>query len=158
MSVRLVPDTTPVTNDMVVDRAEQLRICKLFNTRYSQGIESPRRRHLLKLLQKALPLFEQIVLEAKAVETGERKRYGQAVDRMIRDEHVLPDDALIFDTVDHHTQEIWDCCESLTYEIGRECEWCGREERSFSCLDDDAAAIQELITLLTTGDQTGEDL
>lgn len=129
------------------DRAERIRACRLFNGKYSEGIESPRRADLLKTLRKALPLFERIILEAKAVADGERERFAQAVDRMAESEGIFPADDLVADPV---TQRIWDCCEEIGYEVGRECPFCGEETRPSSCLEDDAAIIRELIACLDT--------
>lgn len=156
MSVTIHPDTNPVSNDMVLDRAEDIRICKLFNTEYNKGIESPRRAHLLQLLKQVTPLIKQITLEAKAVVEGERKRYVQAVDRMLEKEHINPIDSEVTSNIDPVTASIWGCCESLTWEIGRECPRCGTLLSATSCLDDDEAIIKELITRLDKSDNTKE--
>ena len=150
MAVTINLNPMPITLDSMPERADEIRLAHLFNTKYNQGIESDRRSQLLALLREAQPLFERIVMEAKAISDGERERYDKAVDRLMLDEAVPPFDGLLFDNIDPLTQSIWDCCEALTWEAGHECPKCGARIQPASCLDDDAATVQELITLLET--------
>ena len=59
------------------------------------------------------PNYGKITLEANAVCEGERKRLGEAQDRMAEKETIPDIDVDLIDTVDPRTKEIWECCESL---------------------------------------------
>ena len=85
-------------NDWVEMRAEQVRLCRLFNARYADGIESPRRRALKEKIERILPELRKITLEANAVCEGERKRLGEAQDRMAEKETIPDIDVDLIDT------------------------------------------------------------
>lgn len=148
MSVTVEPDTDPVGNDRVPGRAEQLRLCHLFNERYADGIESPRRKKLKERIDLLLPEIGKILLEAEAVVEGERRRYIEAVDRMAYREGLSAEETMMLDTVDARTQTIWDCCEALYQENTRECLHCGEPAMPATTLDDVRGIMGELSKLL----------
>lgn len=112
---------------------------------------------LLERLKACLPVLEETLMELRAVGVGERRRYGEACDRF-RAEHpgMLPLDVDVLDDVDAVTAGVWDCCEALAREGGRECECCGHRSIPTSSMEDVAAIIRELIGLLeSSGTHTG---
>ena len=155
MIVVVVPDPGPVGNDWVEMRAEQVRLCRLFNARYADGIESPRRRALKEKIERILPELRKITLEANAVCEGERKRLGEAQDRMAEKETIPDIDVDLIDTVDPRTKEIWECCESLYWDAARKCRYCGEPGIPSSSLDDVEGVMTELAGLLKEPDTDG---
>lgn len=149
MSITVEPDTEPVTNGQVPDRSEQLRLCKLFNEKYSQGIESKRRANLKKRIDKLIPEIRKILLEAEAVETGERRRFIEAVDRLTEHEGLSGEETMMLDNVDSRTKGIWDCCEFLYSTYDAKCRYCGERSIPSTSLDDLDGLLHELSKLLS---------
>lgn len=133
-----------------------LEAVELFNNEYLKGAESPRRPMLLARLKACLPVLEETLVELKAVGVGERRRYAEACDRFAAERPgMLPMDVDVLDDVDAVTAGVWDCCEALAREGGRECECCGHRSMPTNSLDDVTAIIRELIGLLESS-QTGD--
>lgn len=160
MTIRVaspVPSSDMGSADRAREYADMLEAVELFNAGYLPGVESPRRPMLLERLKACLPMLEETLMELRAVGVGERRRYGEACDRF-RAEHpgMLPMDVDVLDDVDAVTAGVWDCCEALTREGGRECECCGHRSIPTSSMEDVAAIIRELIGLLeSSGTHTG---
>lgn len=160
MPIHVTPPAPPSdmgSADRAREYADMLEAVELFNAGYLPGVESPRRPMLLERLKACLPMLEETLMELRAVGVGERRRYGEACDRF-RAEHpgMLPMDVDVLDDVDAVTAGVWDCCEALTREGGRECECCGHRSIPTSSMEDVAAIIRELIGLLeSSGTHTG---
>lgn len=86
MSVTIHPSTSPCGNEpeKLRERLDEIQLCETFNAEFSSGIESQRRTRLLERLRTALPAMRDCLLDLKAVVEGERSRYDQAVERMLR--------------------------------------------------------------------------
>lgn len=142
--------------DRAREYADMLEAVELFNNEYLKGAESPRRPMLLARLKACLPVLEETLVELKAVGVGERRRYAEACDRFAAERPgMLPMDVDVLDDVDAVTAGVWDCCEALAREGGRECECCGHRSMPTNSLDDVTAIIRELIGLLESS-QTGD--
>lgn len=152
-----VPSSDMGSADRAREYADMLGAVELFNAGYLPGVESPRRPMLLERLKACLPVLEETLMELRAVGVGERRRYGEACDRFQADHPgMLPLDVDVLDDVDSVTAGVWDCCEALAREGGRECECCGHRSIPSDSLDDVAAIIRELIGLLeSSGTHTG---
>lgn len=143
--------------DRAREYADMLEAVELFNAGYLPGVESPRRPMLLERLKACLPVLEETLMELRVVGVGERRRYGEACDRF-QAEHpgMLPMDVDVLDDVDAVTAGVWDCCEALAREGGRECECCGHRGIPTDSMDDVTAIVRELIGLLeSSGTHTG---
>ena len=152
MPIHVMPPAPPSdmgSADQAREYADMLEAVELFNNEYLKGVESPRRPMLLSRLKACLPVLEETLMELRAVGVGERRRYGEACDRF-QAEHpgMLPMDVDVLDDVDAVTGGVWDCCEALAREGGRECGFCGRRSIRTNSLDDVTAIIRELIGLL----------
>lgn len=160
MPIRVTPPDSPSvmgSADRAREYADMLEAVGLFNAGYLPGVESPRRPMLLSRLKACLPVLEETLMELRAVGVGERRRFGEVCDRF-QAEHpgMLPLDVDVLDDVDAVTAGVWDCCEALAREGGRECECCGHRGIPTNSLDDVAAIIRELIGLLeSSGTHTG---
>lgn len=142
--------------DRAREYADMLEAVELVNNEYLKGVESPRRPMLLARLKACLPVLEETLVELKAVGVGERRRYAEACDRFAAERPgMLPMDVDVLDDVDAVTAGVWDCCEALAREGGRECECCGHRSMPTNSLDDVTAIIRELIGLLESS-QTGD--
>lgn len=151
MSVTIHPSTTSCGNDpeKLRERLDEIQLCKTFNAEFSSGIESPRRQQLLERLRIALPAMRDCLLDLKAVVEGERTRYDQTAERMLAQHPELtPMTDDVWDQIEPATAGIWDCCDALTYEGSRECEYCGYRSVRTSSLEDVAGIMEELIHLL----------
>lgn len=151
MSVTIHPSTTPCGSDpeKLRERLDEIQLCETFNAECSSGIESPRRTRLLQRLRIALPAMRDCLLDLKAVVQGERSRYEQAVERILAQHPELtPITDDVWDQIDPATAGVWACCDALTYEGSRECEWCGHRSIRTSSLEDVAGIMEELIHLL----------
>ena len=160
MTIRVaspVPSSDMGSADRAREYADMLEAVELFNARYLPGVESPRRPKLLERLKACLPVLEETLVELRAVGVGERRRYGEACDRFQADHPgMLPMDVDVLDDVDAVTAGVWDCCEALASEGGRECGFCGHRGIPTNSLDDVAAIVRELIGLLeSSGTHTG---
>lgn len=160
MPIHVMPPAPPSgmgSADRAREYADMLEAVELFNAGYLPGVESPRRPMLLERLKACLPVLEETLMELRAVGVGERRRYGEACDRF-QAEHpgMLPLDVDVLDDVDAVTAGVWDCCEALAREGGRECGFCGHRGVPTDSLDDVTAIIRELIGLLeSSGTHTG---
>lgn len=160
MPIHVTPPAPPSgmgSADRAREYADMLEAVELFNAGYLKGVESPRRPMLLSRLKACLPVLEETLMELRAVGVGERRRYAEACDRF-QAEHpgMLPLDVDVLDDVDAVTAGVWDCCEALAREGGRECECCGHRGIPTNSLDDVAAIVRELIGLLeSSGTHTG---
>lgn len=152
MSVTVEPDCNPVTNDQVLLRAEEIKLCKLFNEKYSKGIESSRRMNLKQRIDKLLPRIQELLLEVKAVSEGERKRFNEALDKMAEQEYISDEDMILVGDVDKRTAAIWDCCEALYYDYTAKCQYCGNYGLPSTSLDDVEGILTELSGLLADSD------
>ena len=143
------PPSAPCSADRAREYADMLEAVDMFNSDYLKNVESWRRPMLLERLKACLPVLEETLMELRAVGVGERRRYAEACDRF-RAEHpgMLPMDVDVLDDVDAVTAGVWDCCEALAREGGRECECCGHRSIPTSSMEDVAAIIRELIGLL----------
>lgn len=152
-----VPSSGMGSADRAREYADMLEAVELFNAGYLPGVESPRRPMLLERLKACLPVLEETLMELRAVGVGERRRYGEACDRFRADHPgMLPMDVDVLDDVDSVTAGVWDCCEALAREGGRECGFCGHRSIPSDSLDDVAAIVRELIGLLeSSGTHTG---
>lgn len=159
MPIRVTPPDSPSgmgSADRAREYADMLEAVELFNNEYLKGAESPRRPMLLERLKACLPVLEETLVELKAVGVGERRRYAEACDRFAAERPgMLPMDVDVLDDVDAVTAGVWDCCEALAREGGRECECCGHRSMPTNSLDDVTAIIRELIGLLESS-QTGD--
>lgn len=159
MPIRVTPPDSPSgmgSADRAREYADMLEAVELFNNEYLKGAESPRRPMLLARLKACLPVLEETLVELKAVGVGERRRYAEACDRFAAERPgMLPMDVDVLDDVDAVTAGVWDCCEALAREGGRECECCGHRSMPTNSLDDVTAIIRELIGLLESS-QTGD--
>lgn len=160
MPIRVTPPDSPSgmgSADRAREYADMLETVELFNAGYLPGVESPRRPMLLERLKACLPVLEETLVELKAVGVGERRRYAEACDRFAAERPgMLPMDVDVLDDVDAVTAGVWDCCEALAREGGRECECCGHRSIPTSSMEDVAAIIRELIGLLeSSGTHTG---
>lgn len=154
MPIHVTPPAPPSgmgSADRAREYADMLEAVELFNNEYLKGVESPRRPMLLERLKACLPVLEETLVELRAVGVGERRRYTEAYDRF-QTEHpgMLPMDVDVLDDVDAVTAGIWDCCEALAREGGRECECCGHRSIPTSSIEDVTAITRELIGLLET--------
>lgn len=154
MPIRVTPPDSPSgmdSADRAHEYADMLEAVELFNNEYLKGVESRRRPMLLERLKACLPVLEETLVELRAVGVGERRRYAEACDRF-QAEHpgMLPMDVDVLDDVDAVTAGVWDCCEALAREGGRECGFCGHRSIPSDSLDDVAAIVRELIGLLET--------
>lgn len=160
MPIHVTPPAPPSgmgSADRAREYADMLEAVELFNAGYLPGVESPRRPMLLERLKACLPVLEETLMELRAVGVGERRRYGEACDRF-QAEHpgMLPMDMDVLDDVDAVTAGVWDCCEALAREGGRECGFCGHRGIPTNSLEDVAAIIRELIGLVeSSGTHTG---
>lgn len=152
-----VPSSDMGSADRAREYADMLEAVDLFNGEYLKGVESPRRPMLLARLKACLPVLEETLVELRAVGVGERRRYAEACDRFRADHPgMLPMDVDVLDDVDAVTAGVWDCCEALASEGGRECECCGHRGIPTNSLDDVTAIVRELIGLLeSSGTHTG---
>lgn len=152
MTIRVaspVPSSDMGSADQAREYADMLEAVDLFNNEYLKGVESPRRPMLLSRLKACLPVLEETLMELRAVGVGERRRYSEACDRFQADHPgMLPMDVDVLDDVDAVTADVWDCCEALAREGGRECEFCGHRSIPTNSLDDVTAIIRELIGLI----------
>lgn len=160
MTIHVTPPAPPSgtgSADRAREYADMLEAVDLFNAGYLKGVESPRRPMLLERLKACLPVLEETLMELRAVGVGERRRYGEACDRFRADHPgMLPMDVDVLDDVDAVTAGVWDCCEALAREGGRECECCGHRSIPTSSMEDVAAIVRELIGLLeSSGTHTG---
>lgn len=160
MPIHVTPPDPPSgmgSADRAREYADMLEAVDLFNCEYLTGVESRHRPMLLARLKACLPVLEETLVELRAVGVGERRRYGDACDRF-QAEHpgMLPMDVDVLDDVDAVTAGVWDCCEALASEGGRECECCGHRGIPTSSMEDVAAIVRELIGLLeSSGTHTG---
>ena len=160
MPIHVTPPAPPSgmgSADRAREYADMLEAVELFNGEYLKDVESPRRPMLLARLKACLPVLEETLMELRAVGVGERRRYAETCDRF-QAEHpgMLPMDVDVLDDVDAVTAGIWDCCEALAREGGRECECCGHRSIPTDSMEDVAAIVRELIGLLeSSGTHTG---
>lgn len=160
MPIQVTPPAPPsglCSADRAREYADMLEAVELFDREYLTGVESRRRPMLLARLKACPPVLEETLVELRAVGVGERRRYAEACDRF-QAEHpgMLPLNVDVLDDVDAVTAGVWDCCEALAREGGRECECCGHRSIPSDSLDDVAAIVRELIGLLeSSGTHTG---